>query len=640
MVWGFKKLSSVALKSASFDRGKDIDPIIEHADEIISQVLFRINMYRLAGEYCAKQDHRRYVLPVRYTTILASLLAFLTAAGVFHDRTTQCYVAIFGGFCGLFATTMNTFRSAAILNIKAALFSNAEKQYRVLSRDLLKMVVKRRASWGRNNRPPEMTDSEIRKYDKYFEAKYRFILNQQNAMRYFPRRVLMLEWMRTGELTGKPDDEMEKLIKMKDGYDKLPQNDDDDGKDITELEELGEPVDIEGKVKKDVEAAGKGHVTGFQHSVSDIQHSVSDCVADLTNLANKAKDMVQTAVSEVELMRENIERNFKDNMARIDKELQHEDLSEEVRNKLHREKFDAEIEYKRKEAALDRYENGEEEFYMHPEDDPLLSHIEVLDGDADADGNPVTQPEKAKKIDPQAFEMHARLLINKVYYRQNTYLESSQYCDHEDFKLFMPATVFTLFASIIGFLSSSPLMQDHPRKISFLGGFLNIAAVEIGLVRNHLKMNARAEQYRAAALQYRLLATQLEEKLLMYLKLPEGSLERQAAADSWKEYFVEVSQKIRVVQTETNLPPLRKKVTQWLVEGTVDPNIVDQPCLPPQPLTISEKRQAACLEDLERTEETHEILDQELERMGFSVEEEKKKKTKLRKRRKNKEKEK
>jgi len=47
-------------------------------------------------------------------------------------------------------------------------------------------------------------------------------------------------------------------------------------------------------------------------------------------------------------------------------------------------------------------------------------------------------------------------------------------------------------------------------------------------------MSLRAEQFRSAALQYRLLATSLEEKLCEYEKLPVKSKDREIAADDWR----------------------------------------------------------------------------------------------------------
>lgn len=120
------------------------------------------------------------------------------------------------------------------------------------------------------------------------------------------------------------------------------------------------------------------------------------------------------------------------------------------------------------QAALDREaDENAEALLMDPEDDPLLLHVEVLDGELDADGDGIKD-----KISQEDFSANARFLINKVYYRQNTYLESCQYCDGEDFKLLLPITITTLLASIIGFLASSPLLENHPRKVYSLCPFL------------------------------------------------------------------------------------------------------------------------------------------------------------------------
>jgi len=267
---------------------------------------------------------------------------------------------------------------------------------------------------------------------------------------------------------------------------------------------------------------------------------------------------------------------------------------------------------------LDRLESDGEVYFMEPDDDPLLLHVEVLDGNVDADGDGVRDI-----ISQDEFQFNARLLINKIYYRQNTYIESSQHCDAEDFKIFLPITVCTVMSTVICFLASSPILENHPRKICFFGGILGIAAVVLGTIQNELKMGARAEQYRVAALQYRLLATALEEKLLKYLKYPEASEEREKAAIAWKEYFEEVSNKIRVIQSETNLPPLHRKVSEWILKSLVNPNKIDQPCRPPRHLSLDEKLESACIITLDRAAAKNEKLDEELEHMGISKEQSK-----------------
>jgi hypothetical protein len=66
----------------------------------------------------------RYVETVRCATILATVLSFLMAAGVFKDRFWQCSVGLFGGFLGVFATTMGAFRAAENLNVKVVFFAS------------------------------------------------------------------------------------------------------------------------------------------------------------------------------------------------------------------------------------------------------------------------------------------------------------------------------------------------------------------------------------------------------------------------------------------------------------------------------------------------------------------------------------
>lgn len=121
-----------------------------------------------------------------------------------------------------------------------------------------------------------------------------------------------------------------------------------------------------------------------------------------------------------------------------------------------------------------------------------------------------------------------------------------------------------------------------------------------------------------------MLATSLEEKLCAYERLPVKSKARDLAADEWRvchviliafvltyshkliasqAFFSDVSDKIRGIQTETNLPPLENQVKKWLQDGRVAPNVIDQPCQPPRPLTMDEKLEAACITKLDRVSE-------------------------------------
>lgn len=118
-----KSKTKFEAKSDKFRQGKEFDPYIHHANQLISQVLFRVNLYRLARDDCHKQDSVRFIEPVKYATVSATIVSFLIAAGVFtRSKEQQVYAALFGGFCGIFATTMNAFRSAENLNVKVNTF--------------------------------------------------------------------------------------------------------------------------------------------------------------------------------------------------------------------------------------------------------------------------------------------------------------------------------------------------------------------------------------------------------------------------------------------------------------------------------------------------------------------------------------
>lgn len=72
------------------------------------------------------------------------------------------------------------------------------------------------------------------------------------------------------------------------------------------------------------------------------------------------------------------------------------------------------------------------------------------------------------------------------------------------------------FASFCGFLASSALVSEDSFKrnmISLTSGFLGVLATTITSLRNSAKYDVKAEMFRGAAGQYRLLSTRLEERM-------------------------------------------------------------------------------------------------------------------------------
>ena len=155
--------------------------------------------------------------------------------------------------------------------------------------------------------------------------------------------------------------------------------------------------------------------------------------------------------------------------------------------------------------------------------------------------------------------MNSSFLLNKIYYRQNMYVQNAQLCDAKEEKILLPVTILTGIATIAGFLVSSPIAETHPKILSAFSTVprqvegtprslqpafppsrlptlrsapcrtpflhtpvltlppfvhntlqvLSILAMRLTAYRNRMKYGYKAELFRTAAGDYRLMATQV-----------------------------------------------------------------------------------------------------------------------------------
>ena len=129
---------------------------------------------------------------------------------------------------------------------------------------------------------------------------------------------------------------------------------------------------------------------------------------------------------------------------------------------------------------------------------------------------------------------------------------------------------------------------------------LRILVGAVGKARKKANFQQRAEDFRAAALIYRLVATKLEHKIRHFRSMDEGSKERASALYEWKDFFAEITKDIKSAHVEACEPPLEKQVREWIKSNIIAPNEVDQPSCPPRELTENEKFEATCLVTLDR----------------------------------------
>jgi len=215
--------------------------------------------------------------------------------------------------------------------------------------------------------------------------------------------------------------------------------------------------------------------------------------------------------------------------------------------------------------------------------------------DADVDGDP---PRPTRLANAQFFidddplgELdhltHARSLLSQVYYRQNMYVASAQYCDKKDLNLYLiPIIIITAVASFLGFVAGSALMNKHEHirtDVSLGSGILGVLATAITAIRNTAKFDVKAETFRGAAGQYRILATKLEARMrehrcLMHDEEKWGDPKvREEEQERFVHFFNVQYDQVLVAQSEMKFFPPAAAVRAWKRAKTLLPSEVDQP---------------------------------------------------------------
>lgn len=170
---------------------------------------------------------------------------------------------------------------------------------------------------------------------------------------------------------------------------------------------------------------------------------------------------------------------------------------------------------------------------------------------------------------------------------------SAQHYDKIDLNWYLgPGIIVTGVASFLGFLASSSLVANNAEvrgSISLLSGFLGVAATTITALRNAVKYDIKAEMFRGAAGQYRLMATRLEQKIRSHKQLIKRMAENESMDESDKDknlnaanlefddFFEREYKVILTAQGEMKYFPPAKTVKGWKKLNELLPNNVDQP---------------------------------------------------------------
>ena len=123
----------------------------------------------------------------------------------------------------------------------------------------------------------------------------------------------------------------------------------------------------------------------------------------------------------------------------------------------------------------------------------------------------------------------------------------------------------------------------------------------------------QAESFRSAALQYRILSTRLEERIRLHRhvlneiyaeRTPNGGEERRADSvvkeqGEFVAFFDTAYKRIVEIQSEMKYFPPKARVKEWIAQGRLRPNPVDQPMAKvksrAQALTTQERERALYL---------------------------------------------
>jgi hypothetical protein len=118
--------------------------------------------------------------------------------------------------------------------------------------------------------------------------------------------------------------------------------------------------------------------------------------------------------------------------------------------------------------------------------------------------------------------------------------------------------------------------------VSLGSGLLGVLSTTITALRNAAKLDIKAETFRGAAGQYRLMATRLEERIrthrgLMLTDAWKDDAVRASEVERFNKFFVDNYKVILTAQSEMKYFPPGAAVRKWKLSKALLPNEVDQP---------------------------------------------------------------
>ena len=173
------------------------------------------------------------------------------------------------------------------------------------------------------------------------------------------------------------------------------------------------------------------------------------------------------------------------------------------------------------------------------------------------------------------------------------YVASAQFLDQRDLSKYLaPIVIITSLSSFLGFLSSSSIFNELHLSRAVVGlssGILGVVATTLTALRNAQKFDVKAETFRSAGGQYRILATKLEERIRAHRHLlneidgdPGTNAQEKKdaiaiAKEAFLTFFADSYERIMTAQSEMKYFPPQWKLKEWVTLGTLRPNPIDQP---------------------------------------------------------------
>jgi len=164
----------------------------------------------------------------------------------------------------------------------------------------------------------------------------------------------------------------------------------------------------------------------------------------------------------------------------------------------------------------------------------------------------------------------ADLLLDDVLYRMNLYHLASEHYGFLNNACFVtPSIIITSIAGFLSFLAASA--PEHAKTISMTVGLLSTLATIITAMQSASKYDSKAESFRGAASEYRLLQTRIN-----------GCFRKAGLTEKgWAVLWAEVETRMTDMQKKMSYSPARNMVEAWHCEGKLSERSETSASIPP-----------------------------------------------------------